>query len=378
MKLSSLQENLKQGLLSVGHVASKNVNLPILNNVLIEARGGNIKMTATNLEMGIVSVVRGRVEEEGSFTVDSKIISDLISLLPNKKVDIKQKENNLLIESENYKTKIIGSGAEEFPLIPSVEKNVCYGVNIQEFKKALGKIIFAVSTSETRIELTGVLFYFNNNKLVMAATDSYRLAEKQSNVRAEGKGVQEAKKIIIPAKTLQEVTRILSGSREEAGDANNEEIKIYISENQIMFCVGSTELVSRLIEGQYPDYKQIIPTASKTRVIINKNELIRAVKMASLFSRSGINSVNLDFPKNKNKAVVSSELGQTGENVAELDAEVSGEDNGVVVNHRYLLDGLNNIEGENVKIEIIDSNTPCLLKEEKDADYLYVIMPIKQ
>lgn len=376
MKLSSLQENLKQGLLAVSHVANKNVNLPILNNILIEAKNGNIKLIATNLEIGIVSVVRGKIDEDGSFTVDSKIFADFISLLPNKKVDLKQKENNLFIEADNYKTKIIGLSAEEFPLIPSVEKNSFYTANAEEFKAAVGQVIFSASTSETRIELTGVLFDFSENKLTLAATDSYRLAEKKINIKTNND--QKDKKIIVPAKTLQEVIRILSNIKEENSIEGGSEVKIFVSENQIMFSVGSVELVSRLIEGQYPDYKQIIPQTSKTKVIINKNELVRAVKVTSLFSKMGINSINLDFPKDKNKIIVSSTLGQAGENITELDGVVSGEDNSVVINYRYLLDGLNNFNGENIKIEIIDSNTPCVISEEKDDGHFYVIMPIKQ
>lgn len=376
MKLSSLQENLKQGLLAVSHIANKNINLPILNNILIEAKNGNIKLIATNLEIGIVSVVRGKIDEDGSFTVDSKIFADFISLLPNKKVDLKQKENNLFIEADNYKTKITGLSAEEFPLIPSVEKNSFYTANAEEFKAAVGQVVFSASTSETRIELTGILFDFSENKLTLAATDSYRLAEKKINIKTNN--AQKDRKIIVPAKTLQEVIRILSNIKEENGIEGGSEIKIFVSENQIMFSVGSVELVSRLIEGQYPDYKQIIPQTSKTKVIVNKSELVRAVKVTSLFSKTGINSINLDFPKDKNKIIVSSTLGQAGENITELDGVVNGEDNGVVINYRYLLDGLNNFNGENIKIEIIDSNTPCVISEEKEDEHFYVIMPIKQ
>ncbi len=378
MKISSLQENLKQGLSVVSHIAGKNINLPILNNIMIDARDGNIKLIATNLEIGVVSVVRGKVEKEGSFTVDSKTITDYVALLPNKKINIEQKENNLTVEADNYKTKIIGQSAEEFPLIPEVDKETYYSAEINEFRKALSQTAFAVSANESRLELSGVLFDFSNEKLTLAATDSYRLAEKTTSVKTNSSG-DENKKIIIPARTLQELIRILSAEQDGIGaDDGSGEIKFYLSENQILFAAGSTELVSRLIEGQYPDYKQIIPTNPKTTIIINRQELVRAVKASALFSKVGINDINLDFPQGKNKAVVSSASGQTGENITELDANVVGEDNGVVVNYRYLLDGLNNIEGENIKIEIINSNTPCILRAEKGDDYLYIIMPIKQ
>lgn len=373
MIISSLQENLKQGLFAVSHVAGKNINLPILNNVMIRADNGNIKLIATNLEVGVVSVVRGKIEKSGAFTVDAKTISDYISLLPNKKIELTQKENSIILETENYKTKILGQSAEEFPLIPEVDKKFFYSVKVIEFKEALSQVVFAVSTNESRVELSGVLFIFNSDKLTMAATDSYRLAEKIIDFKTNN---TEEKKAIIPAKTIQELVRILSA--ESTGEDGGGEIKIYLSENQILFTFSSTEIVSRLIEGQYPDYKQIIPTNIKTTAIINKADLIRAAKASALFSKTGINDINLDFPGGKNKVMVSSASGQTGENTTEIDANVFGEDNGVVVNYRYFLDGLNNINGDNIKIEIIDSNTPCILKSEKENNYLYIIMPIKQ
>jgi DNA polymerase-3 subunit beta len=377
MKLSSLQENLKQGLYIVSHVAGKNINLPILNNILVEVRESSIKLITTNLEIGIVHTVRGKVEEEGSFTVDSKIFTDYINLLPNKKVNIIKKENELIIECDNYKTKVKGQDAEDFPLIPKVEKAQTYKVNIAEFKKAISQVVFAVSTSEARLELSGVFFSFIGNKLSMAATDSYRLAEKGVEIKKNDKNKdEEERKIIIPARTLQEVLRILSGLKENGEE--DKEIEISVSDNQILFTIGSTELVSRLIEGQYPDYKQIIPTTSKTTISINKRELIRAVKASSLFSKTGINDVNLDFPAGKNQVIISSTSGQTGESVIELNADVKGEDNSAVVNYRYLLDGLNNIEDENIKIEVVDNNTPCIIRPEKNNGYLYIIMPIKQ
>lgn len=388
MKLISLQDNLKQGFFIVSHIAGKNINLPILNNILIKSEKGNIKLITTNLEIGIVNTIRGKIEKEGSFTVDAKIISDCIGLLPKKQVSLEQKENNLLINCENYKTKIRGQSAEEYPLIPEVDKKIYYSAEVGEFKKALSQVIFAVATSESRLELSGVLFSFANNNLTLASTDSYRLAEKKIKIKTNNDATKE-KKIIVPARTLQELVRILSaGADGEDVGKETEEIKFYISDNQILFTHSSTELVSRLIEGQYPDYEQIIPTNIKTNIVIDRAELVRAAKVTSLFSKTGINDINLDFPAGKNQVIVSAVSGQVGENITKLDAKVSGDDNSIVVNYRYLLDGLNNINSEMIKIEVIDSNTPCILKpssfakasedKEKDEDYLYIIMPIKQ
>ncbi len=392
IKIFSLQENLKQGLALVSHIAGKNVNLPILNNILIKVDEGKIKLAATNLEIGIISAVRGKIEAEGVFTVNSKIILDCISLLPNKKIGLNQKENEILVDCENYQAKIKGQSAEDFPLIPEVEKKNYFSAQAAALKDAISQVIFAAPLNETRLELSGVLFMFSGDYLTLAATDSYRLAEKKIQIKSSATqekapdksnppaqaGGQEEKNIIVPAKTLQELLRILSINLEDEVEENSREIKFYISDNQILFTYGSVELVSRLIEGQYPDYKQIIPTNCKTKIIIDRQELIRAVKMASLFSKAGINDINLDFPAGKNQVVISSVSGQTGENITNLQAKVAGEENSMVVNYRYLLEGLSNIEKEMVKIEVIDGNTPCLIRPEQDESYLYIIMPIKQ
>ena len=377
MKISSLQENLKNGLFLVSRIAGKNVNLPILNNIMIKAKGNNIKLISTNLEIGIIVKIRGKIEKEGEYTVDAKVINDYVSLLPNKKVDIEKKDKKLKVVCDNYKTNIRGQEADEYPLIPNVEKKEVYRAEINDFKEALSQVVFAVSTSETRIELNGVLFSFNKDNIYMAATDSYRLAEKRIKIKPRT-DKEEVKKIIIPAKTLQELLRILSAVKTEEMDGEKKEIEFTLSENQILFSVENVELVSRLVEGQYPDYKQIIPTASDTTAILDREELVRAVKASAIFSKTGINDINLDLPLGKNKLIITSASSQTGENVAEVAADSKGKDNGIVLNYRYLLDSLNNINSSQVKIEITDGNTPCVVKPDKDDSLLYIVMPIKQ
>ena len=375
MKISTLQENIKNGLSLVGHLAGKNINLPILNNILIEAKGGVIKLVSTNLEIGITCLIRGKIEKEGSLTVNAKIINDYVSLLANKKINIENEDRKLLIHSDNYKTTIKSDQADEFPLIPQINKDTYFKAKIVDFKKALNQTIFAVSNSETRVELSGVLFIFNKDNLTMAATDSYRLAEKQIIVKSN---TETENRIIIPAKTLQEVSRILTNLKDEQIDDNDQEISFYISDNQILFTIGSVELISRVIEGQYPDYKQIIPSDTKTEIIINRSEFTRAIKAASIFSKTDVNDINLDFPLEKNISVISSSSGQSGENTTELESKIKGNDNGIVVNYRYLLEGVNNLNSENIIIKIVDNSTPCILQAENDDSYLYIVMPIKQ
>lgn len=377
MHFISLQENLKRGLNIVGHVTTKNVNLPILNNILIKAEDGNIEFISTNLEIGISYQIRGKIERDGQFTVDSKLITEYVNLLNNgEKIDIEEKNGELKIESGKYKTKIKGESAKEFPLIPTISRINYYSCKITDLKKALTGVIGAVSTSENRVELTGVLFSFNEGKLSLAATDSYRLAEKEIDIKSSNPAeMGEEHKAIVPAKTAQELMRILTNFNDD-GLEQETELKIYLAENQILFTVDSVDLISRLINGHYPDYKQIIPTQSQTEILVERSELTRAVKAAALFSKTGVNDINLQF--SKNKIIISAFSGASGESQIEVEADIRGGTNEIMFNYRYLLDGLNNISDSLVRINILDSNTPCVIKPEKDNDYLYIIMPIRQ
>lgn len=375
MKLISVQENLKKGLSIVSHGTGKNINLPILNNILIKAHKNSVELISTNLEIGIIHKLRGKVEEEGEFTVDAKIITDYVNLLPSENVEIEDINDELKIECENYKTKIRGESAKEFPLIPTVDQSNYYSCGVSDLKKALNSVVFAVSNSENRIELSGVLFDFNDNRLIMVATDSYRLAERYVNVKASGDFIDQ--KLIVPARTVQELLRILSSyNSEDLAFEQDGAVRISISDNQILFTIDSVDLVSRLINGQYPDYKQIIPDKNKTEVVANKSDLLRAVKAAAIFSKIGINDINLEFKDNK--IIISASSGQSGESRVDLDAEINGIDNEVAINYRYLIDGLNNIDSDKVKMKMVSGNTPCILTSEKEDSYLYVVMPIRQ
>jgi DNA polymerase III subunit beta len=373
MKFISLQENLKKGLNIVGHATSKNINLPILNNILIKIEEGNIELISTNLEIGVKYLLRGKIESEGNFTVDSKLITDYINLLNGgEKVKIEERNKELKIESDNYKTKIKGEVAKDFPLIPTINGESAYILDINDLKKSLSQVIFAVSNSENRVELTGVLFSFNKDKLNLATTDSYRLAEKEVVIKENSKKEEEV--VIVPAKTIQELLRILNNFDEDIDGVND--VKISISDNQVLFTFDSVSLISRLINGRYPDYKQIIPNESRTEAIIDKQEFIRAVKAVSLFSKSGINDITILFLKNK--ISISSFSGASGESQAEILADIKGDENEITINYRYLLDGLNNIDEKNITIKVLNNNTPCLIEPEKENNYLYIVMPIKQ
>lgn len=368
MRVSCTQENLNKGLNVVSHIASRNPSLPILNHILLRAEAGGLKLSATNLEIGVSCQIRGKVEEEGVFTVPARLLADFVSLLPQERVDLNLEGENLVVSCQNYKTKIKGLGPEEFPLIPTVEKNEAIVCPVGDFKKALQQVVFAAAADETRPEISGIFLQCQDNGMTLAATDSYRLAEKKIKLSKNVK----SQSIIVPAKTLQEVSRTLG----EEGES--EQIEFYLSANQVLFVYNHVELVSRLIEGQYPDYQQIIPKDFKTEAVIEKRSFANMIKSTSLFCRPGINDLNLALDPKKQEIGISSANTQVGESHCRAKAEIKGQANEIIFNYRYLLDGLANIDDEEVSLSLSSSTTPALLRSKIDKDYLYLVMPIRQ
>lgn len=378
MRISTTQENLHQGLSLVSRITSKNINLPILQNVLLKTNDKVIKFSTTNLEVAISCLVRGKVEEEGEFTVPARLLSDYIAFLPSGKVDLELKDTILTVKSGVSETKINGIPATEFPVIPRVNEGNVYKIPSEALQKALSSVIFAVAQTEARPELTGVFFSLQNEegkegKLVLAATDSYRLGEVVIPFKESSKTNNQ---IIVPAKTVMEILRILSIPKDII--ETTQDAILTVSQNQIQFEINNIEMQSRIIDGNYPDYRQIIPNQFKTEAIVSKAAFISAIKAASLFTKTGLSDVRLEF-KAGNPVTIHTADSQTGEHYAEIPGEVKGDDNYVVVNYKYLLDGLGAIRDDEVIFKIIDASNPCLLvpQDEKEC-YFYIVMPIKQ
>lgn len=379
MKFSCTQENLHQGLQIVSHGAIKNVNLPILSNVLVRVADKTIRLTTTNLEIAVTATVRGKVDEDGECTVPSKLFAEYVSLLSNERVDVALQGETVSVESAATKTKIKGIAATEFPLIPKVEHAGAYRVPVVDFRKALGRVIFAVSANESRPELSGVLLRFQPNgpagELILAATDSYRLAEARIALH-EGAG-QAERSIIVPSRTMAELSRIL-GAFKDTVDAKAT-LEIVVADNQVLFLYETVELVSRTIEGKYPEYRAVIPENAKTTVLARREEVIKGVKTSALFARAGINDVQLGADAAGKRLLLRSTDSQTGENETILLGDVDGVDNMVTLNFRYLLEGVSAIDSEQVAIKFVDSATPCVLTPAGDKpNYLYIVMPIRQ
>jgi len=373
MKFSCLQENLTEGLNISSHIAGLNkTSLPILNNILLTAKEGELKISSTNLEIAIEIKIRAKIEKEGSLTVPAQVLNNYVNLLPKQVLKFEVSKNILIISTEKQKAKIKGISSEEFPIIPQIDSKKKCLLKSKELKNALEKTIFAISSSEVRMELSGALFSFKNKankkELTIVGTDSYRLTE--ITIPLEKNDLKEERDVIIPLRTLQEVSKVIKSDKD-----NN--IELYLSENQILFVYEDTEIISRVINGKYPDYKQTIPVNIKTKALINREEFIRIVKSASFFSKLGVNDVNIKFLPKKNQLVISSVNNQIGENEAVLDADIIGDSNEIIFNYRYLVDGLNNLSNEEISLEIVNDNSPGLIKSVKDKTYLYLIMPIK-
>ncbi len=366
-----------QSLSVVSHITSKNINLPVLNNVLLKTEAGSLKLSTTNLEIALNCTLRGKIEIEGEYSVPAKLFLDFVSLLPNGKVELVLKEDGLEIKSDEQETVLKGLPASEFPLLPKINTSGAYKLKARDLKQAIDQVVFAVSNSESRPELSGVACFFSSengkDRVVFAATDSYRLAEKSLSY-SEGKGEI---KIIVPARALLEISRILGSYKDELEIPDS--VTLSFAENQMVMSYGGVELVTRLIEGSFPDYQQIIPQIFKTEATLSRLDFQKAVKAASLFSRQGLFDIQLTLDPATNTCLVASADQGTGKTKTLLKGEVMGIENTVTLNYRYLNDGLAAMSCEKIKLKQIDAMSPVLvLPVETSEEYKYVVMPIRQ
>ncbi len=378
MKISCLQENLYKGLQVVSHICGRERGLPILSTLLMKTENGLIHVSATNLEIGIHCTLRGRVEEEGAIAIDAKVFTDYVGFLPKEKIEITvSPEQQISLECGGYKTKMRGMNPDDFPLLPVFEKKTLLTCRVEDIKKALQSTSIAVTINESRPEISGLLLQYNKEKqtLSFVGTDAYRLAEKQIAVRVEEHSDIQDFSCIIPLRTVQELLRIFTG------DNQDEDVVICINDNQILFLYENIELISKIIQGQYPDYKQIIPTQFQTKVFLDVAECEKAVKASSLFSRSELQDIHIHIKlkeDGKGEIKISAKNTTVGEHEVKIEGEVKGNENTVALNYKYLLDGLRQSGEDKVSLEIIDSNNPCIIRPNGKEDYMYLIMPIRE
>jgi len=364
MKFSCTKDNLLAGLNVVSRVASKNLTLPILGNVLVRAEQGRVLLAATNLEVGVVTQVRGKVTEDGSITIQARLLADFVGLLESEKIDIVGDGASLKVSGETSETVMRGSSADDFPIIPVVGRERPVRIPAQDLQHALSQVLFAAAQDSSRPEISGVHIAISKETIILAATDSYRLAERILRVTGG-----EERNLIVPTRPLSELARILP---------TDGEVEMYLSDSQALFVAGETELTTRLIEGQYPDYRQIIPESSSTSVTVAVDALTKLVKTASLFCKPGINDVTIDVNPSTKTLTCNAANTELGEHHGSLKAAVSGQPSTIVFNYKYLLDGLANLGSPKVTIGVSDSGSPGILRPTPDGDYFYLIMPIRQ
>jgi len=368
MKFIIIRVNLKDGVSITERFVGNNLNLPILKNILIEADNNRIKLTATNLETAINFFVAGKVIEQGKLTVPAGVLLNLISNLTSDRLNLENKSGNKLeIKTDNYEALIQGSPTDEFPIVPKI-KNQSEFIEIKAeiIKEALNQTLVAVQFSDLRPELNSILFDFTLDALKLAATDSFRLAEKIINQDQFNTNHKKGFKILIPLKTAQELPRIVK---------NEDVLKIYHDENQVLFKTEQVELLSRLTEGRFPDYEAIVPKKFNTEIVLNKQELINALKLAGIFG--GKNSeVKLKIQENKKIVEITSSDQAIGDNNYILTAKIQGNLKEIIFNWRYLTDALKVINGEDVFLGINKENEPAEIKSPSDSSYFYILKPI--
>ena len=373
MKLTVLQENLAKAVTQASRFASTRSQLPILGNVLLKTNKTKLNVSSTNLEISVLIQLGAKIEEEGEISIPSKIISEIVNNLPKEVLTLESEKEQLKITSSGFSSKVLGMNASDFPKIPSrLEKS--FILPKKELLESLSQITFATSTDETRPILTGVYMILDNNELTLVATDGFRLSKKKIKFGTQ-KNDLTMQKIVIPKGILGELSRSLEEEMEV-------QLEIQEKEKQVIFGFGETILSSRLLEGDYPDFEKIIPKNSLITVRADKEELLRAVKLASIFAREAANVVKIKLLKDEIKVLAESGTSGSQEmNVeAKIESEVPETSSGkfeISFNYRFLEEFLHSVSGEEVKMEFTTTDKAGVFTDSSDPDYLHLIMPVK-
>jgi len=365
MKISCTQEKLNKGLSIVSRIVGTRTTLPVLSNIYLEATAGQLKLSATDLEIGVTTSIGAKVDEEGSLTVPARLISEFIAANNDDNLNLESKATTLHLKSQRYEANIKGIDSSEYPVLPEVSKESLVELPVSEFTAAISEVIVACASDDTRPVLSGIYFKFERDTLYLVATDSYRLAEKKISVP----GLDGEREFIVPARTMQEILRI-AGAVE-----TTEKIGISATDNQVSLTLGGTQIVSRLIEGSFPNYKQIIPTSFKSTANVELPEFSSAVKMASLFARQGGNNVKVKF--SGGEIVITSVADQVGDNISRVKAEISSDSDEITFNAKYIADILQVLPEKKLLFEVNDKFSAGVIRPEKAKDFVYIIMPLR-
>lgn len=369
MKLQILQENLAKAVSTASRFSSSRAQLPILGNVLLSAQKTKVIICSTNLEISVSIAVGAKVEETGDVSVPSRIINEVVGNLPKETLEISSEKEQLKILTSNFSSSILGMNSSDFPKIPiSVGKEKSVSLSKEQLTQALSQVVFAASVDETRPVLTGVLFIWEKGSLKLVATDGFRLSQKKVQIE---KG-PVLPRFVLPKMILSEI------SRAEQSSSDNIVFELKDKDKQVVFGLGDTVLSSRLLEGEYPEFEKIIPKKSTYTILIDKEEFLRTVKLASVFARDNANIVKIKLLKDFLK--ITAESSSSGTQETRVDAKIEGGGDStleIAFNYKFLEDFLHSVVGEEVKMELSGENSPGIFTDTGDPSYLHLIMPVR-
>ncbi len=364
-----MQENLARGLSVVSRAVSSRSTLPVLANVLLKTEDAGLKLTATNLEIGITYWVPGKIDADGAITVPAKLLTDLVNSLPSgDKVDLEVAAGDTLnVKAGRFQTHIKGIDADEFPAIQTAGDRPTTRIAQNVLRRALAETAFAAASDEARPILTGVLAKFEGDQLTLAAADNYRIAVKTIPILDP---VPETS-VVIPARALNELARVLADVDDPV------EVVLAAGRNQVLFHLDGVDLVSRLIDGQFPNYQQVMPQSHATRAVLDREELLRAVRPAALIAHESANIVKLQIGGDAEPGITVSANAEVGDHVGQVEASVEGDGTTIAFNARYLADVLTNVTAEQFALELNGPLSPGVFKPIGDDQYVHVVMPVR-
>ena len=372
MKVSCLQENLSRGLSLVARAVATRSTLPVLGNVLLATDHGQLRLSATNLELGISCWIGAKVDEEGAITVPARTFVDLVNALPNDTVsmDLAVRTLTLNVRCAAFNNDIKCIDAQEFPPFPTVEADNGLTLNVEDLRQMISQVVLAASTDDARPVLTGVLIEMSGNTMTLAAADGFRLSVRTAQLPEK----VPASKAIVPARALAELGRILSDGEETVT------MTLPPNRGQVIFRSKNVELVSQLIDGTFPDYRSIIPTSYSTRSVLSTSAFLKACKAADIFAREAAHSARLHVAPGSQlepgKVEITATAAETGSNETTVDATVDGSAIDIAFNVRFLVEVLNVIDTPNVALETNSTSSPGVIKPVGREDFLHVVMPM--
>jgi DNA polymerase III subunit beta len=373
MNISLMQENLARGLGIVSRAVSSRATLPVLANVLLKTDNSGLKLTATNLEIGINAWVPGKVSEEGEITVPAKLLTDLVATLPNQRIDLvlSPKDRTLKVTCGTNRSSIKGIEADEFPVVAAIGDQPATSVDARVLREALGEVVFAAASDESRPILTGVLTRLAGDRMTLAAADNYRIAVRSLTL---DRPVSPEITIVVPGRSYQELVRILPDAESPI------EITVTPNKSQVLFHVEGIDLVSRLIEGQFPNYEPVIPASHSSRAVIDREAFLAGTRRAQIFARDSANIVKIEIGGEEadgSGVAISAHAADVGDNADTVEAAIEGSPTAIAFNARYLIDVLSNLGADEAALELSGPLAPGVIRGIGKDDYVHVIMPVR-